>query len=47
MLKSMFVEPTLCEMCVVALEKAARGTGKCMTLDITQNKDQMTSQVDR
>lgn len=33
--------------CVVTLEKAARGPGKCMTLDIIENKGQMSSQADR
>ncbi len=46
MLKSMFDETTLCAMCD-KLEKAARGTGKCVTLDIIQNKGQVSSQADR
>lgn len=45
--KKMFAEPTSCEILVITLEKATRGTSKWMTLDIIPNKGQMSSQADR
>lgn len=36
----------MCNVCG-KLTKAARGTGKCVTLDIIQNKGQVPSQADR